>query len=75
VIRYTNNWQGSMLGWWVMDEDGSMPIKKELPGLKDFYMAGQWVDGGGVTTVIESGRDVARLICEKDNREFTTSHY
>jgi phytoene dehydrogenase-like protein len=75
VIRYTNNWQGSMLGWWVMDEDGSMPIKKELPGLEDFYMAGQWVDGGGLPPVIESGRNVARIICEKDDRKFTTSHY
>jgi phytoene dehydrogenase-like protein len=75
IIRYTNNWQGSMMGWWVMDEDETLPMKKELPGLTDFYMAGQWVDGGGLNAVIESGRDVARIICEKEKKEFTTSHY
>ncbi len=75
VIRYTNNWQGSMLGWWVMEEDDSIPMNKELPGLEDFYMAGQWVDGGGLTPVIESGRNVTRMICEKDIKKFTTSQY
>lgn len=41
VIRYTNNWKGSSLGWLPTPEVGVKPMKKELPGLKDFYMAGQ----------------------------------
>ncbi len=73
VIRYTNNWQGSMMGWWLEDEEDY--IRSVLPGLEDFYMAGQWADGGGLPTVILSGRNAARLICEKDKKEFTTNHY
>jgi phytoene dehydrogenase-like protein len=75
VIRYTNNWQGSMLGWWVVGEDGVDELKKELPGLDNFYMAGQWVEGGGLPTALISGRDAARMICEKDIKKFTTSQY
>jgi phytoene dehydrogenase-like protein len=75
VIRYTNNWQGSMLGWWLKEEDDSMAIKNVLPGLEDFYMAGQWVDGGGVSTAIYSGKNAAQIICKKDKKKFTTSHY
>jgi phytoene dehydrogenase-like protein len=71
VIRYTNNWHGSMLGWWLESEDDY--IKNVLPGLEDFYMAGQWADGGGLSAVIESGRNVARMVCKKDKKEFTTS--
>ncbi|NIM16660.1 MAG: NAD(P)-binding protein [Candidatus Aminicenantes bacterium] len=68
VIRYTNNWQGSIMGWWYT-------IKNVLPGLEDFYMAGQWIDGGGLSVAIESGRNVAQIICKKDKKKFTTSHY
>lgn len=70
-VRYTGNWKGSIQGWdWL---PGLMPetIKKTLPGLKDFYMIGQWVTpGGGVSTAFVSGRDIARIICHKDRRKF-----
>lgn len=75
VIRYTNNWQGSMLGWWLTDDDDSMAIKNIRPGLEDFYMAGQWVDGGGLSTAIGSGRKAARIICKKDKKKFATTEY
>ncbi len=76
VIRCTNNWKGSMEGWlWTM-EIGSKPMKKELPGLKDFYMAGQWVEpGGGLSQAMMSGRNITRAICKKDKKKFITSHY
>ena len=49
-------------------------ISKELPGLKNFYMIGQWViPGGGVSTAFTSGRDIAQIICKKDNKKFRTS--
>ena len=45
-----------------------------LPGLDNFYMAGQWVEpGGGVPTAALSGRDVARVACQRDDKTFTTS--
>ena len=70
-IRYTNNWQGSYEGW--LPRPGSLmnSIKKELPGLKDFYLIGQWVEpGGGLPPAIMSGRNVTQLICRRDGKDF-----
>jgi len=77
VERYTGNWQGSMMGW-LITTDTIMTLArgmdKTLPGLKDFYMCGQWVEpGGGLPTVAGSGRSVIRMICEKDRKEFGSS--
>ena len=49
-------------------------MSKTLPGLKNFYMAGQWVEpGGSVPLAAQSARNVIQLICHADGREFTTS--
>ncbi len=72
--RYTNNWKGSIQGWeWL---PGLIPetLKKELPGLKNFYMVGQWVmPGGGLPTALQTGRDVAQIICHRDHKKFQTT--
>jgi phytoene dehydrogenase-like protein len=76
VIRYTNNWKGSLEGWLLTPEVGLKSMKKMLPGLKDFYMAGQWVEpGGGLPPAIMSGRNITQIICKKDKKKFITSHY
>jgi phytoene dehydrogenase-like protein len=47
-------------------------IPKTLPGLDNFYMAGQWVEpGGGVPAVLPSGRQVVQIICHRDGVPFT----
>ena len=48
-------------------------MRRTLPGLEDFYMIGQWVEGGGLPPVVASGRDVIHVICHKDHRPFVTS--
>jgi phytoene dehydrogenase-like protein len=51
-----------------------MPMKKTLPGLKDFYLAGQWVTpGGGLPMVALSGRNVIQLICRRDQKPFRSA--
>jgi phytoene dehydrogenase-like protein len=66
TIRFTHNWKGSVEGWMVTRETGFDSLPKELPGLKDFYMAGQWVEpGGGVPSSFFSGRNVVQVICRK----------
>jgi phytoene dehydrogenase-like protein len=76
LIRCTNNWKGSMEGWLWTRDIGSKSIKKVLPGLKDFYMAGQWVEpGGGLSQARTSGRNITRMICKKDKKKFTTTEY
>jgi len=73
VIRYTNNWRGSLSGWFLTPELESTVMEKTLPGLNNFYMAGQWVEpGGNIPPVFLSGRNAARMICEADGKQFRT---
>ncbi len=71
-IRYTGNWKGSIQGWANENIFKANPFKKELPGLKNFFMIGQWVEpGGGVPNAFKSGRDLAQIVCKKDRKRFT----
>ncbi len=71
--RYTGNWKGSIQGWANEKIFEKNPFRKELAGLSNFYMIGQWVEpGGGVPTVFKSGRDIAQIICKKDKKSFKT---
>lgn len=73
-VRYTGNWKGSFEGWQITPTTWSLDkvMKKTLPGLDNFYMAGQWVEpGGGLPTVAVSGRNVIQLICKREKRKFT----
>jgi phytoene dehydrogenase-like protein len=46
-------------------------MKKTLPGLEKFHMAGQWVEpGGGLPMVAASGRSAVQLLCRRDGRPF-----
>lgn len=68
--RYTGNWQGSFEGW--LPTPGAMmkPISKTLPGLQNFYMAGQWVQpGGGLPSGVMTGRQVIHMIQKKITKE------
>jgi len=69
--RYTGNWKGSHEGWLLTQEGASLQMSKTLPGLDNFYMAGQWVEpGGGVPTSAISGRSVIQMICDRENAPF-----
>lgn len=73
VIRYTNNWKGSMQAWAYTPVKGMEPMKKTLPGLDNFYMAGHWLEFlGGLPPALTTAREVSQMICEKDNKTFTT---
>jgi phytoene dehydrogenase-like protein len=67
-IRYTNNWNG---GWWedFMLVSFKKP-NKEIEGLKNFYMCGQWVGDAGIPGAAQSGRDLAQILCQKENKKF-----
>jgi phytoene dehydrogenase-like protein len=72
--RYTGNWRGSFQGWLETTKTLRMRMSKTLPGLENFYMAGQWVEpGGSIPTAVMSGRNVTQIICKKDKRKFVTS--
>lgn len=73
--RYTGNWQGSSCGWLLTRDTMFMMIngiQKTLPGLRNFYMVGQWVEpGGSLPVVAMSGRNAIQLICHEDGKHFT----
>ncbi len=69
--RYTGNWRGAYEGWMFSIESITSSMRKTLPGLDNFYMAGQWVNpGGGMPTAAISGNHTIQLICKKDKRPF-----
>lgn len=71
--HYTGNWQASYEGWLITTKTFGMRMPKTLPGLKNFYMCGQWVElGGGVPTAAMSGRNVIQIICKRDKKPFVT---
>jgi len=69
--RYTGNWQGSFEGFLPTPKTIMSSIPKTLPGLQNFYMAGQWVQaGGGLPSGLMTGRDVIKKICKLDQVPF-----
>jgi len=69
--RYTGNWRASFEGWLITTKTFGMRMSKTLPGLKNFYMAGQWVEpGGGLPAAAISGRNVIQIICRRDKKLF-----
>ncbi len=67
--RYTGNWQGNHQGWLPTTEQFGLRMKKTLPGLENFYMAGQWVEpGGGLPLAAVSGRYVTQIVCKSDKK-------
>jgi phytoene dehydrogenase-like protein len=69
--RYTGNWQASYEGFLPTPHSVRVAIPNRLPGLSNFYMAGQWVrPGGGIPTGIGMGREAIRLVCKQDRIKF-----
>ena len=63
VVRYTGNWRGSMEGWLYTPATGIRMLPCVLPGLRSFYMVGQWIaPGGGLPSGLMTGRAVSKRI-------------
>lgn len=72
--RYTRNHKGASMGWLPTPEVITTQMKRSLPGLANFYMAGQWVmPGGGVSPCLYSGRHVVQILCHHDGKPFSAS--
>jgi phytoene dehydrogenase-like protein len=75
--RYTGNWQGATTGWLPAPETIKLLLRgvdQTLPGLRNFYMAGQWVEpGGSVPLAAMSGRKALQLLCHDEDKPFVTA--
>ncbi|APU15626.1 MULTISPECIES: phytoene desaturase family protein [Actinoalloteichus] len=78
-VRYTGNYDGTVLGWQPFVESGEtleVLVRKYgpgLPGLKNFYFSGVWATTGGLIRAAAAGRHVMQFVCRDDGREFTAS--
>jgi phytoene dehydrogenase-like protein len=71
--KSARSWRGAYEGWMPSSAAFFGHVPKTLPGLANFYMAGQWVEpGGGVPTALMSGRQAAQLACARDQRPLRT---
>jgi len=70
--RYTNNWNGSVQGWFP-DSNllASSPVGIDLPGLSNFYYCSHWsFPGGGLPMALKAGRDLSQKLCIKYKKPF-----
>ena len=61
--RYNNLWKGSWEGFWVNAGQVRKRLPSKLPGLKNFWMAGQWLrPGGGLPISAMEGKRILKEI-------------
>ena len=73
--RYTLNDRGSPMGWQLTKSSIMELIPRTLPGLNNFYMAGQWVlPGGGVPGCIYTGRNIIQILCKRNGVSFRSNY-
>ena len=71
--RFTGTWKGSYMSWMTTPDKPMPKVPGKLPGLKNFYMAGQWANGsGGVPVGVMTGRWTLMRLCNDDHRKFKT---
>ncbi len=69
--RYTLNHHGAYEGWLPTTEVILKTLPRTLPGLKDFFMAGQWViPGGGVPPSMFTGMNAVQLLAKRDKKNW-----
>lgn len=78
-VRYTGNYDGTVLGWQPFVESGETLeelVKQHgpgMPGLRNFYISGVWATTGGLIRAAAAGRHVMQFICRDDGKAFTAS--
>jgi phytoene dehydrogenase-like protein len=74
TVKYTGVWKGSYEGFLPAANNITKTLKNTLPGLSNFYMAGQWLfPGGGLPPSVMSGKTAIRKICKNEKRAFVVN--
>jgi phytoene dehydrogenase-like protein len=69
--RWTGNWRGSYQGWLWTSGASLTSLDNTLPGLKNLYLASQWLSpGGGLPTAALSGRRAVKTLCRDQKVKF-----
>ncbi|HEX2976071.1 MAG TPA: NAD(P)/FAD-dependent oxidoreductase [Bacteroidales bacterium] len=73
-VKYTGVWKGSYEGFMPSSKNLMDNISPFIPGLKNFYMAGQWLfPGGGLPPAAQSGKWAIQYICREQKKKFQVS--
>ena len=71
-VRYTGVWKGAYEGFMPSSKNLMDNLPPQLPGLKKFYMAGQWLfPGGGLPPAGQSGKWAIQYVCKEEKRKFS----
>jgi phytoene dehydrogenase-like protein len=72
-VKYTGVWKGSYEGFLPSSKNITDNLNLVIPGLKKFYMAGQWLfPGGGLPPAGQSGKWAIQYICKEERIGFKT---
>jgi phytoene dehydrogenase-like protein len=64
-VKYTGAWKGAYEGFMPTGNMIKKTLNNSIPGLKSFYMVGQWMfPGGGLPPAAQSGKWVVQEICK-----------
>lgn len=70
-VKYTGVWKGSYEGFMPSSKNLLDNLSPIIPGLKKFYMAGQWLfPGGGLPPAGQSGKWAIQYICKEERITF-----
>jgi phytoene dehydrogenase-like protein len=72
-VKYTGVWKGSYEGFMPSGKNLMNNLDSYIPGLKNFYMAGQWLfPGGGLPPAGQSGKWGIQYICRGERKKFVS---
>ena len=70
--RYTNASRGSYMAFLFTHKKGMFRHNGTVPGLKNFYLTGQWMQApGGLPLAMTSGMFTIQRICKKEKLSYT----
>ena len=69
--RYTNASRGAYMGFLFTHKDGMFTHNGRIPGLRNFLMAGQWMQcPGGLPLALAEGKFAIQRICKKEKLSY-----
>ncbi|MGF1585625.1 MAG: phytoene desaturase family protein [Bacteroidales bacterium] len=72
-VKYTGVKDGAYEGFMPTKENMMRTLDMQLPKLKNFYMAGQWLfPGGGLPPSAQTGKWAVQLVCKKEKQRFVS---
>ena len=74
LTRYTNTTKGAYMGFLFTHNKPMFAYNGHIPGLKNFYLSGQWMQApGGLPLAMANGKFAIQRICKKEKLNYIFS--